>query len=139
MDSVTSAENDSEYEELLNSPCAVMHFTSSPFHHDQASTGWKPLLGISSNLIVYPEHNEFQRRIPRHTWDQFSSDLKKEIYQNTSTCGCLQVQLCDLLGCSPRIKNRVKLFNSFYKVLSFYNTHLFHPMLIDAQVFAPPG
>jgi hypothetical protein len=80
------------------------------------------------NGLRYPLHPVFRNRIDINTWAIFNADLCEEIYHSADNC-CPQA-LCPVLLIF-RCRERCQL----HKVIGHYNRVLFHPMLIDAQIF----
>jgi hypothetical protein len=84
------------------------------------------------NGLRYPLHPIFQNRIDINTWAIFNADLCEEIYHSADDCWKVALMaLCPLCGLFFCYRERCEL----QKVIGHYNCVLFHPMLIDAQIF----
>jgi hypothetical protein len=94
---------------------------------------YKPCFRTSRSLEVLPyvENEEFRKRIPQSSWKLFNADFAEELYQAAPTCRALTC-----CSCTATDHDEIWRYNAMYKVISHYNRHLFHPMLIDAQIFA---
>ena len=62
-------------------------------------------------VLAYPGHPEFRKRVDFGSWKKFNADFHEELSLNKSK------------------------YKAMYKILGYYNKVLFHPLLIDAQVF----
>lgn len=126
------AENDFAYSDLACSGKNLPYFATTPYSGYEASC--KPCCGAPGNLLQYPRHEEFNRRISAHQFSIIRDDLQRELYNRSGYVTCLG-NFC--LGSTGADRGRAVTFESLHNVLSYYNRVLFHPMLIDAQVFAP--
>jgi hypothetical protein len=80
---------------------------------------------VTLDTLPYPKHSLFQARVSYTSWIQFLKDLEEEI----ATYPCLSLlPRCGRAFAQGR-------HQALYNVLAYYNKHLFHPMLIDAQMF----
>jgi hypothetical protein len=147
MGSLVSRERPAENDRQLKS--AVLKCAQNPAGHgsgkivgltlDQMSRFnycWKPVLGpYNFEVLPYPNNTEFRRRIPYSAWVQFNADLSIAHYNGTlsflSTLPLWPVLVLPavMLVCRGRCV--------FVKdVIDHYTKHLFHPLLIDVQLFS---
>jgi hypothetical protein len=133
MSQPPQAENDIQYESYVVQRANLPYLTSAAYTRIEISC--KPLCESRAPLLDYPNHPEFQRRISTEHWDLLHDDMFKELYNQSPFCGALQPLMC-LLGCDHSDSTRSAQLNALYRTIAYYNDHLFHPMLIDAQVFS---
>jgi hypothetical protein len=90
--------------------------------------------------LEYPMHPFFRSRIDINTWAVFNADLNEAFYSQAAPCQAAMLPfgmlpfvavcaVCLLAVC------RGDYVGKLHEVLAHYNKVLFHPMLIDAQVF----
>lgn len=102
---------------------------------------WKPVLGpYNSQMLPYPIHSEFRRRIPYSAWAQFNADLSIVDYNTSSPFPFLIV--CPVTAfcffCIDCIHSAMTTKKGTFmkEIIDHYTKHLFHPMLIDVQIFS---
>jgi hypothetical protein len=121
---VNNAANDMEFIRCVvqQGNSELVQITSVEFRGSHGRSKWE-----TKDTLQYPNHIMFKTRIPYTSWKQFSIDLDKEIATHYS---CMPLmRLCG------RRAFTLGRHQAFYNVLAYYNKHLFHPMLIDAQIF----
>jgi hypothetical protein len=126
------ASNDVRFLNSVITGAGELKVASSPFPPSQVLYCCKPLCHTKHCTLAlpYPSHPEFAKRISQEAWRQLNADLVEEMYQETFPC------LWYTKNISAFVKFNLTNHRSLYKVIAHYNRHLFHPMLIDAQIFA---
>jgi hypothetical protein len=85
--------------------------------------------------LVYPVHAYFRSRIDINAWAVFNADLNEAFYSQAAPCQAAMFPFCLLPFIAVSAVCRGDPVGKLYEVLAHYNKVLFHPMLIDAQVF----
>jgi hypothetical protein len=126
------AANDERFAQLVISGAIDPSVASSAFNPKQVVHCFKPCSHVKRCALAlpFPSHHEFAKRISHETWRQLNADLVEEMYQEAPFC------LCPRKGINALLAFNLKNHRALYKVIAYYNRHLFHPMLIDAQIFA---
>jgi hypothetical protein len=92
-----------------------------------------PVCHVKRSIVAlpYPTNNpEFTKRVSQEAWRQLNADLLEQIYLETPYC------LWAWKGFEALHRFNIPHHRALYKVIAHYNRHLFHPMMIDAQIFA---
>ena len=125
---VENAVNDIRFASIAFSLIDTRNQTSVAFETAKYHQEWtlcKPFCKpkYPREILAYPGHPEFRQRIGFIEWNKFNADFHHEMYVNGFPCDSFN-------SCFIAAKYR-----ALYKVIAYYNKVLFHPMLIDAQVF----
>jgi hypothetical protein len=105
---------------------------STPFTPVQVAHFCRPLCHVKrcTTALPFPVHFALEKRISQEAWRQLNADLLVAMYHETPYCNWARKGI--------KVLHTFNLQNhrALYKVIAHYNRHLFHPMLIDAQIFA---
>jgi hypothetical protein len=128
-----AAANDARFRKpVISSAKNIPAVASSQFPPVQVVHCCKPACHVkrSSLALPYPSNPEFTKRISQEAWRQLNADLLEAIYAETPYC------LWWWKDCRALHTFNLPNHRALLKVMAYYNRHLFHPMLIDAQIFA---
>lgn len=132
--STSLAQNDLEYEAHVCGDHNSLPFLTASLYH-LAEVYGKPLFGApASTLLEYPRHQEFNNRISQSQFTTIQEDLKQELYNRSNWFGVFR-PISTFFGSYGTDRIRAIQIGTLHAVISYYNRYLFHPMLIDAQVF----
>lgn len=142
-----SAANDVQYlKEVLKSAHLYGHKSGKvigvvgPSRDRAFSYCWKPICGpYNLEIVPYPLNTEFRRRISYAVWRQFNADLSIDQFKNEWWCRWSSrayapcYMICSHVGCRSAERDYFR----WRIIIDHYTKHLFHPMLIDVQLFTP--
>jgi hypothetical protein len=110
-------------------------FQQTSVSYENREYNFKPChLSALLNPLAYPLHPIFRSRIDVNAWTVFNVDLDEVLFNRAMPC---KIPICILCGIPFTIMNcsTEPVPQDFYWIIGHYNKVLFHPMLIDAQVF----